>query len=324
MQGYTSGNMSNAALNLPAYLARIGYSGPVEPTLPVLQQLIEKHTTAIPLENLDVLLGRRILIDVESVQQKMVARRRGGYCYEHNTLFRAALEAIGFKATPRLGRVVYRASADKEMPRTHMVLLVAIPGDSTSSDFAAAEAAEEAAEKSAQYYRYLVDVSFGGLTPIAPLELHTQAEQYTPCHEVFRLVPYGPDGEELLLQARNRDPDSEWFNIYRVLHGEHVYPCDMEAANWVASTMPGHPSNSSMMMALAPADGRRITLLNGRLTVRSSANGQVLQRSDVRSPEQLREVLASQFGLHLSQGESEHLAAKLDRLLEQQAAAQAA
>jgi len=84
------------ALDLHAYLERIGYDGPVEPTLEVLDALHLAHATTIPFENIDILLGRPIRLDLPSLQDKLVRDRRGGYCFEHNTLFAAALEAVGF------------------------------------------------------------------------------------------------------------------------------------------------------------------------------------------------------------------------------------
>src|SRR5712671_5691298 len=96
---------SPANFDLPAYLARIGYSAVVRPDLGTLRALHEAHVTQIPFENFDILLGRGIRIDLESVQAKLVRGGRGGYCFEHNALFAAALEAIGFAVTRLSARV---------------------------------------------------------------------------------------------------------------------------------------------------------------------------------------------------------------------------
>lgn len=79
-------------LLLDAYLARIGYSGPRSPSREALRALHESHVGSIPFENLDLLLGKGVALDLAALQAKLVAGRRGGYCFEHNTLFRAALE----------------------------------------------------------------------------------------------------------------------------------------------------------------------------------------------------------------------------------------
>ena len=78
---------------------------------------------AIPFENLDVLLGRGIRLDLESVTAKLVTARRGGYCFEHGTLFQAALGALGVAATAHAARVLL-VVPKAEAPRTHMFLTI--------------------------------------------------------------------------------------------------------------------------------------------------------------------------------------------------------
>ena len=82
-------------LDLPAYLRRIGHDAAGAPGAATLAALHRAHVATIPFENLDIPLGRGIAVDLESVQAKLVARRRGGYCYEHGLLFAAALERLG-------------------------------------------------------------------------------------------------------------------------------------------------------------------------------------------------------------------------------------
>src|SRR4051794_36538903 len=107
-------------LDLDAYLARIAYDGPLDPGLETLRALHDQHASQIPFENLDVQLGRPIRLDLESLQQKIVSRRRGGYCFEQNALFAAVLRQIGFRVTTLSARVRYMATAIT--PRTHMLL----------------------------------------------------------------------------------------------------------------------------------------------------------------------------------------------------------
>ncbi len=89
-------NKEDAALDLDAYLSRIEYSGSRNVTAATLRQLHRAHTTHIPFENLDILLGKSIRLDLESLQTKLVRNRRGGYCFEQNALLAAALGADGF------------------------------------------------------------------------------------------------------------------------------------------------------------------------------------------------------------------------------------
>src|SRR5471030_1316332 len=111
-----------AIIDLPAYFARVGFVGEARADLASLRALHEAHVTHIPFENLDIHLGRGIRLDLESVQAKLVRGRRGGYCFEHNALFAAALEEIGFPVTRLSARV--RSGGSLVLPRTHMLLKV--------------------------------------------------------------------------------------------------------------------------------------------------------------------------------------------------------
>ena len=82
-----------------AYLDRIGYSGPTEPTAETLVALHRAHMLAVPFENLDIHLGRRNVLDPEHVFDKVVRRRRGGWCFELNGLFALLLETLGYTVT---------------------------------------------------------------------------------------------------------------------------------------------------------------------------------------------------------------------------------
>src|SRR5512139_458454 len=92
-------------VDVEAYLRRIGVADAGAPSLAGLAALHERHVAAIPFENLDVLLGRPIRLDLDSLQAKLVRARRGGYCFEQNTLFAAVLERLGFAVTPLGARV---------------------------------------------------------------------------------------------------------------------------------------------------------------------------------------------------------------------------
>ena len=86
-------------LDLEAYRSRIGYTGALDPTAETLTALHRAHVLAIPFENLDILLGRPIRLDLPSLQAKLVHGRRGGYCFEQNALFAAVLDHLGFEVT---------------------------------------------------------------------------------------------------------------------------------------------------------------------------------------------------------------------------------
>jgi N-hydroxyarylamine O-acetyltransferase len=93
-------------VNVDAYLERIGYHGPRQPTLETLSALHRAHMLAVPFENLDIHLGRRLVLDRDANFEKIVVRRRGGWCYELNGLFGLLLERLGFEVTLLGARVV--------------------------------------------------------------------------------------------------------------------------------------------------------------------------------------------------------------------------
>ena len=87
----------------------IRHTGPREPTLDTLRGLVFAHATSVPFENLDVLLGRGVSLADDDVERKLVTDRRGGYCFEQNSLLLRALSALGFEATPLSARVRLQA-----------------------------------------------------------------------------------------------------------------------------------------------------------------------------------------------------------------------
>src|ERR1700733_9761907 len=159
--------MSVTQLDQKAWLARIGYTGPLTPTLETLNQLIFAHSHSIPYETLDIMLGRLPKLDVPTLQQKMIASRRGGYCFEQNMLFRAGLRSLGYRITSLQGRVVRGLEIDAPRPAIHMLLKAELPEGT-----------------------YLADVGFGNLAPTCALLLVPQIEQETP-HEAMRFFVVG-------------------------------------------------------------------------------------------------------------------------------------
>ena len=95
---------------LTAYLKRIGIDGNLKPDYTTLAAIHAAHVGAIAFEGLDPFLGRPVRLDLAGLQEKLVANRRGGYCFEQNTLLKAALEALGFAVTGRTrpGRLLRR------------------------------------------------------------------------------------------------------------------------------------------------------------------------------------------------------------------------
>jgi N-hydroxyarylamine O-acetyltransferase len=256
-------------VNLSAYFARIGYDGPVEPTLETLNGIVRAHAQAIPFENIDVVLGRPIEIGAAPLQRKLVENCRGGYCFEQNGLLLLVLESIGFAARPLSARVRYGRPSGVTPPRTHLFLRVEIDGTS-----------------------WLADVGVGGLSVTSAIRLDAAGEQTTP-HEPRRIVR---DGALWLHQVRlGRD----WHDLYEFTL-EEMPLIDRELANWYTSAHPQSDFRSRLVVARALPDGGRKTLLNREFTARrrdGTSDGRL-----IATPEELLMVLADEFGLRLDAG----------------------
>jgi N-hydroxyarylamine O-acetyltransferase len=227
--------MTSSAFDLSGYFARIGHDGPHTPTLETVRAIQLRHAQAIPFENLNPLLGLPVKLDLDSLQQKLVRSRRGGYCFEHNTLFGQALKALGFRVVGLAGRVVWnQPNPAVTPPRSHMVLRVELEDGP-----------------------YLADVGFG-MSPTGPLRLMPDIEQQTP-HEPFRLLR---DGEQFTLQCKLLD---KWASFYRFeLHPQE--PIDYEVANHYVSTWPTSHFVNSLIAARAMPEGR-YGLRDNRLSI---------------------------------------------------------
>ncbi len=253
------------ALDLPAYLARIDWSGaPLKPDQQTLGALIAAHTAHIPFENLDVLLGRPPRLDLASLQVKLVRGRRGGYCFEQATLFAAVLEAIGFRVARHTARVVLSAPRHAA-PRTHMFLVVTLPDGR----------------------RVVADPGFGSLVARLPVPLDGTP---TATHRVVRDGPYH------VLQAGG---ESDWIDAWvTTLDVDH--PIDFELGNHYTATHPDSPFvNRLMFRAFVP--GGRVTLMNREVTRRADGT----QGSTVTLPDRraLRLLLAELMGVDLPEVE---------------------
>src|SRR6266446_1307347 len=147
--------MTKAGIDLDAYFERIGWGGEVRPTFEALAGMLRAHMSGIPFENLDVLLRRPVRLDLDGLQEKLVRGRRGGYCFEHATLFAAALEQLGFHPVRHAARVVLLAPRTAS-PRTHMFLSVPLAEGT-----------------------FVVDPGFGAQAPSVPLMLEDRATSHS-------------------------------------------------------------------------------------------------------------------------------------------------
>jgi N-hydroxyarylamine O-acetyltransferase len=247
--------------DLDAYLERIGLR-----ERPSIAAVHRAHVTSIPFENLDPHRGVPVSLACEDLQRKLVAERRGGYCFEHNMLFRAALEALGAEVELFLARVRAGAPPGTVRPRGHLVLRV--------------RADEEL---------WHADVGFGLGTLLEPLPFGPGAE-----HEQagwrFRVVQ---DEPELVLQTFQ---DGAWSDLYGFLP-QPLPLIDLEVSNWWVCTSPRSPFVTGLVVASQDAEGTRLMLNDWdglTLTEQTPAGSSVR----TLTPDQIPGVLAERFGLH--------------------------
>lgn len=264
-------------LDLPAYLARIGLTGQPSPTATTLDALHRGHTTSIPFENLDIMLGRDIPLDVRSLQRKLVASRRGGYCFEHAALFAAVLERLGFRFTALSGRVTLGGEWSSRPP-THALIVVETEGR-----------------------RLLCDVGFGR-GPLEPVEL-------VDGHEVDQ------DGWRLRLTSEPVDDvfgtkrHILWHRVGDVWIDRHTFtddpqfPIDYRVRSHFVSTSPRSPFTTRPFVQRFTADMHH-TLDDSTLTSAGPDGAQSARDVPVGElPELLRDV----FDIDLSEADGRAL-----------------
>jgi N-hydroxyarylamine O-acetyltransferase len=264
---------NSGELDLDAYLDRTGYRGPLDPTADTLRGLHRRHVETIPFENLEIMLGRPVDLDLGSLQAKLVTHGRGGYCYEHNLLFAAVLERLGYAITGLSARVTM--GTGKLRPLTHMCIRAEADG-----------------------VPWLVDVGFGGdglLEPI-PMRPGQPVRQGTGAWE-YALAEQG-QGAWALRSLRPRG----WLELYTFTL-EARWPVDYLIFNWYTST---HPRSAFTQRPVVQkvGDSLRRSLIGEELTL--FRPGWAGQTSTV-APADLPQVIAADFGIELTAHDAEAL-----------------
>jgi N-hydroxyarylamine O-acetyltransferase len=256
-----------ASVDLDAYFERIGWAGETAPTFATLAGLLRAHMSRIPFENLDVLLGRPVRLDLDALQSKLVLGQRGGYCFEHATLFGAALEKLGFRVARHLARGLVLAPRTVAA-RLHMFLTVAVE----RSDF-------------------VLDPGFGGLAPRVPVPLRDGAHARAG-HEVHWMARDGAHWR-MCTQAGDKTIDL-WISAM-----DEDNPLDFEVANHYTASHPASPFVNRLMMRALTSDGQ-VRVMNRDVTVWRANEPESTTLADRRA---LRALLATHFGFDLPEAE---------------------
>ena len=273
------------AVDVAAYFDRIGYRGPPEPTVETVHALVTAHNQSIPFENLDPLLGIPVAdLSAAALTDKLVHRRRGGYCYEHNGLMGYVLDELGFGVQRFAGRVVWM-NPDGPLPaQTHQVLSVTVPGVDDP---------------------LLVDVGFGGQTLTSPIRLQPGQVQETR-HEPYR-IRERDDGYQLEAEI-----SGEWQPLY--MFTTRPQPrIDLEVGSWYVSTHPNSHFVTGLTAALV-TDDARWNLRGRHLAVHRAGNTEKIRFA---SAADVLDVLTDRFGIDIADlGDRADVEARVNEVLD--------
>ncbi|MCH0568188.1 arylamine N-acetyltransferase [Streptomyces sp. MUM 136J] len=273
------------AAQVDAYLRRLGVADtPTPPTSEGLHALHLRHLLTVPFENLSVHLGEEIVLDDKHLVDKLVAARRGGFCYELNGAFGALLAALGFEVSLLAARV-YGEAGRLGVPYDHLALRVRTRdgGD------------------------WLADVGFGAHSHY-PLSLADRGEQHDP-GGVFRIAESAPDaagagadtedgggGVERAGGGGDLDVLRDGVRQYRLELRPRVLG-DFVTGAWWHSTSPRSHFLQSLVCSRVTEDGGRITLSGRRLTVTGADGGR--ETRELEGDGEVLSVYRERFGMEL-------------------------
>lgn len=274
------------AAQLDAWLARLGIAAPPSPTLEALDTVLAANLASIPFENVDPLLRRPVRIELDAVFDKLVTQRRGGYCFELNTLLAGALTALGFSVTPLAARVRWGVPETVPTMTSHMLLRVEVAHQS-----------------------YLADVGFGGPTPFRAMPLSAPTDNSFP----YRLASSPPEAAGSAFHSYDMEArgDAGWIKLYRFDLTPQPW-IDYVPRNWYVSTHPDSVFLHRLMAARTDA-GTRVTLADAELAERAPDG--TVRRQRLETPEAVVEVLSERFGVLLDDQLRSGLMAALPPLL---------
>ena len=258
------------------YLQRIGYSGSPEINIETLSALQECHVSNVPYENLEIMERKPLTLDVPSLYEKIVERRRGGYCFELNGLFGWLLIELGFDVVQHFGRWLRGESLDYPM-RRHRVLRVKLNGR-----------------------EYLCDVGVGMTAPRRPLlfEFDTVQEQNG---ESFRIIK----DEINIYVVQYLSISGEWKNLYS-FNNDPCIPIDFFLPHYYCITHPDSPFLNATMVYIRTGGGRNvITDVYDPYTAEKIKelrcyDGDTVKKVLIRTQNEYEHVLNTYFGINMN------------------------
>ncbi|KAI3354797.1 hypothetical protein L3Q82_004612 [Scortum barcoo] len=263
-------------MDVQRYLSRIGFAGPAEAGLDALRSLHTRHLLSVPFENLTVHSGGRVQLHPPLLYDKIVNRRRGGFCYENNGLFSWLLQELGFQVTLLSGQVKSQKTGFYGPPFDHLILMVSLDGQ-----------------------RWLCDVGFGVPGFSAPLSLDTSGPQEQG-HRVYRIRP---DKEMFFLEwqrEENSGADGDWAEIYKFTLEPRRWEDFLEMCQYHQSSPCSIFFCKSLCTVLKP--GGRLTYIGRRLirVVFPTEATELETTTRELKDEEIPGVLAEEFGVVLN------------------------
>ncbi|HEX2866019.1 MAG TPA: arylamine N-acetyltransferase [Ignavibacteriales bacterium] len=252
-------------MDINAYLNRINYKGPLKADAATLKALHRAHMTSIPFENLSIGMKEPVILTDKDLFQKIILRKRGGFCYELNGLFASLLRELGFNVS-MLSAAVAKRDGGFGPDFDHMALLVKLGED------------------------YLADVGFGDLF-LDPILLKEGIEQKQG-NRTFRI-----DQEDKYFILNQRDRDDDWKKQYHFTLEPHGYEDFSEMCQYNQTSPKSHFTQHTIC-SLATPEGR-ITISDKRLIITEGENKQERLLTDNA---EYYDLLNKHFGIKLSAG----------------------
>lgn len=249
-------------VEVATYLQRIGFSGNPDGSVATLAKLQELHLKSVPYENLDILEGRPLSLEIEDLYDKIVDKNRGGYCFELNALFGWLLSELGYPVVHLMARF-WRDEPDLPPKRRHQVLRVTAQGKD-----------------------YLCDVGVGGIIPRRPIELvlDWEQDQGDECYKLESDPLFG----WVLCERRH----GEWKRLYSFTD-EPQLAKDFVMATYWCENAPDSIFRKDAMVSIHTDEGRNT--LSGREFKRFARSG--VESFVAQTEDEYKEALRAYFGL---------------------------
>ena len=268
-------NNNDHILSVEKYLERINYDGDLSISSETLSHLVYCHLTSVPYENLDIMNNIPLSLEIPDLYDKIVNRRRGGYCFELNTLFNWLLNRIGFKIYSYFGRFLLNVPNNTIPMRRHRVMKTEING-----------------------VNYITDVGVGNEIPLRSLQLDESIleQEFKMRGMIYRIIKDEIFGWVMQHKIAAKLQD-EWKSIYGFTE-EIQYEIDFVQPNFWCQYSPDSPFNKQNWLALRTATGKH-TIDGNVFKIYDLTEPQLKITEKIFEPHELNDILKDYFGIVL-------------------------